>query len=95
MLFCTDVYGYNAAHYAASDEFLANGNDEGDPMDVGFHGTHCAGIAAAVANNAEGVAGMAGPTNPVRIMACNAFRPVASLNNDLRALTSDLLDCLM
>jgi len=29
-------------------------------LDVGFHGTHCAGIAAAVTNNAVGIAGVAG-----------------------------------
>jgi subtilisin family serine protease len=29
-------------------------------LDVGFHGTHCAGIAAAVTNNAVGIAGTAG-----------------------------------
>ncbi len=42
------------------------GNDDNDPrpevylemgIDVGFHGTHCAGIAAAATNNAVGVAG--------------------------------------
>ncbi len=29
-------------------------------LDVGFHGTHCAGIAAAVTDNAVGIAGVAG-----------------------------------
>lgn len=49
-----DIHGWDA------------GNDDGDPrpevyqelgIDVGFHGSHCAGIAAAATNNAAGVAG--------------------------------------
>jgi len=34
-------------------------NDDADPMDDYGHGTHCAGIAAAVTNNAIGIAGVA------------------------------------
>ncbi|RAL26421.1 S8 family peptidase [Thermoflavimicrobium daqui] len=41
-------------------------NNDNDPMDQQGHGTHCAGIAAAVTNNAAGIAGMA-PN--VRILA--------------------------
>jgi subtilisin family serine protease len=33
-------------------------NDDADPMDDNGHGTHVAGIAAAIANNAKGVAGV-------------------------------------
>ena len=33
-------------------------NNDDDPMDDHGHGTHCAGIAAAVSNNAQGVAGI-------------------------------------
>ncbi|MBU1074114.1 S8 family serine peptidase, partial [bacterium] len=49
-----DIYGWDV------------GNDDNDPrpevyletgIDVGFHGTHCAGIAAAATDNATGVAG--------------------------------------
>jgi subtilase family protein/carboxypeptidase family protein len=34
-------------------------DDDGDPMDEYFHGTHCAGIAAAAGNNGQGIAGVA------------------------------------
>jgi len=34
-------------------------NDDDDPMDDDDHGTHCAGIAAAVMNNNKGIAGVA------------------------------------
>lgn len=41
-----DVYGIDTV------------NNDGDPMDDFFHGTHCAGIIGAVGNNATGVAGV-------------------------------------
>jgi thermitase len=34
-------------------------NNDPDPMDDHYHGTHCAGIVAAVMNNAKGIAGVA------------------------------------
>ncbi|KYF42637.1 subtilisin SUB12 [Toxoplasma gondii ARI] len=49
-----DVYGY---------DFV---NDHGDPMDRDGHGTHCAGIIGAQANNGLGIAGINSRT---RIMA--------------------------
>ncbi len=33
-------------------------NDDGDPMDIDDHGTHCAGIIGAVGNNGIGIAGI-------------------------------------
>ncbi|MCS6885534.1 MAG: S8 family peptidase [Acidobacteriota bacterium] len=42
-----DIHGYNAI------------DDSGDPMDDNDHGTHCAGTIGAVANNHEGVVGVA------------------------------------
>ena len=41
-----DVYGY---------DFY---NDDGNPMDDHYHGTHCAGTIGAVGNNGQGVAGV-------------------------------------
>jgi subtilisin family serine protease len=50
-----DIYGY---------DFLQNDND---PYDENGHGTHCAGIIAAVGNNNQGVAGVSWRS---RIMVC-------------------------
>ncbi len=49
-----DIYGYDFC------------NNDGDPWDDHYHGTHCAGTIGAVGNNAEGVAGVCWN---VRIMA--------------------------
>ena len=46
-------------------DFISNDND---PYDEDNHGTHCAGIIAAAANNAEGIAGISGRNN-VELMA--------------------------
>lgn len=45
--FVDDIHGY---------DFV---DDDGDPDDYEFHGTHVAGTAAAVVDNAEGIAGVA------------------------------------
>ena len=54
-----DVRGYD---FVDTDDSVYPGEDgttrDNDPMDFDGHGTHCAGIAAAVANNRIGVAGV-------------------------------------
>ncbi len=52
--FVDDIYGYDFC------------NDDGNPMDDHYHGTHCAGTIGAVGNNSQGVAGVCWN---VRIMA--------------------------
>lgn len=44
-------------------------NDDGDPMDDNDHGTHCAGVIGAITNNNLGIAGIAGLTKNVKLMA--------------------------
>ena len=54
-----DVRGYD---FVDTDATVYPGEDgktrDNDPMDFHGHGTHCAGIAAAVANNSKGTAGV-------------------------------------
>ncbi|MBN2346440.1 MAG: S8 family serine peptidase, partial [Candidatus Aminicenantes bacterium] len=63
--FPDDVYGYD---FAAD----RSGGNDSDPMDIDNHGTHVAGILAAVGNNGTGVCGVAWQA---RIMALKGFRP--------------------
>ncbi|MFX1437270.1 MAG: S8 family peptidase, partial [Promethearchaeota archaeon] len=55
--------GIDYTHPDLNDNYLPLGydwvNDDNDPKDDHYHGTHCAGTIAAVINNLEGVAGMA------------------------------------
>jgi subtilisin family serine protease len=58
-----DVYGY---------DFV---NNDGNPMDDHYHGTHCAGTIGAVGNNSQGVAGVCWN---VRIMAVKFLNSAGS-----------------
>lgn len=61
--------GIDWNHPDLADNYVPLGydwvNNDPDPMDDHGHGTHCAGVIAAVANNSVGIAGLA----QVRIMA--------------------------
>ena len=87
--FIDDVYGANFVRVPNTifNPFGNLGNPEGDPLDKDLrspmsifgHGTLCAGIIAANANNRKGIAGVAGNTKgKVRIMALRAFGPFGS-----------------
>ncbi|MDH7517262.1 MAG: S8 family peptidase [Candidatus Thermoplasmatota archaeon] len=61
--------GIDYNHEDISGNYVSGGydwvNNDNDPMDDNDHGTHCAGIAAAVMNNNKGIAGVA----QVKVMA--------------------------
>ncbi len=68
-----DIYGYDFC------------NNDGDPMDDHYHGTHCAGTIGAVGDNGEGVAGVCWT---VKIMA------VKFLSSGGSGWTSDAIKCV-
>ncbi len=68
-----DIYGYDFC------------NNDGNPMDDHYHGTHCAGTIGGIGNNNEGVAGV---NWDVRIMA------LKFLDSGGSGWTSDAIDCV-
>lgn len=68
-----DIYGYDFC------------NNDGDPMDDHYHGTHCAGTIGAIGNNNQGVAGVCWH---VKIMA------LKFLNSAGSGSTSDAIEAV-
>ena len=67
--FIDDYYGY---------DFI---NNDGNPMDDHYHGTHCAGTVGARGNNARGVAGVAWNVKlmPVKVLSSTGSGSYASV----------------
>lgn len=78
-----DIYGYN--FYRNSGSIDWNGENISNPG----HGTHVAGLVAAVNNNGEGISSIAGGSgnhDGVRIMSCQVFQ--GSMNGTVETLAN-------
>ena len=64
-------------------------NDDSDPIDDHYHGTHVAGIIAAEGNNTEGIAGVAWH---LKIMPLKFMNPLP--DGRASGSTSDAIDCI-
>jgi subtilisin family serine protease len=59
-------------------------NNDGDPMDGGSHGTHCAGLIAAVGNNGLGITGVA--WTGAQLMALRFIESTGSATDAIRCI---------
>ena len=73
-------HGDLAAKLVAGYDFVSN---DTDPDDNNGHGTHCAGIAAAITDNALGVAGVASNCSLMGVKVLNSFG--SGTNSDIAA----------
>ncbi|MDE4908362.1 S8 family serine peptidase [Methanogenium marinum] len=73
-------------------------NDDNDPMDDNSHGTHCAGIIAAVGNNGVGVSGVCWDARIMALKVLNA-EGTGTSTDDIEAINyavtngADILSC--
>jgi thermitase len=81
------------ARIVAGHDFV---DDDTNPHDLNGHGTHCAGIAAAVTNNSIGVAGMDWQARimPVRVIDKEGYGDVEALANGIRWASQEGADVI-
>lgn len=82
--FCDDVHGYDFTSGGRLKPHCGKIGDP-DPNDEAGHGSHCAGVIAAVHNNQKGIAGM----NPkAKIMALRALTQTGGSKRDIERAIS-------
>ena len=80
-----DIYGYDFAGAA----YTQPNDGDGDPNDINYHGTHVAGIAGAVGDNAVGIAGLCWN---VKLMALKTVADDVAVAGIL--MTSDTIEAI-